>query len=220
MKSFTIFPNKFLSQQVQAYYHQDYLRYNEPGNPNFLNYLKNQFGDTGSYLIKQSMKELKRVLQKDLPEIRRKNAGKNLTVCVVPRAKSDKYYRDNQKLFREVVSSVVDEVEGLFNGTRYVLRHTNTRTTHMNKKGYGGDGSLPYVGITKDTCTISDSVTGKDILLIDDIYTANVNIDEDAIQALFDKGARSVCFYAIGKTVKKSDRIRRAQVLADNDFPF
>ena len=44
---------------------------------------------------------------------------------------------------------------------------------------------------------------GKDILLIDDIYTKTVNIDEDAIQALLDNGARSVFFYAIGKTVSK-----------------
>ena len=32
-------------------------------------------------------------------------------------------------------------------------------------------------------------------------YTQTVNIIEDAIQALFDKGARSVIFYAIGYTV-------------------
>jgi predicted amidophosphoribosyltransferase len=44
---------------------------------------------------------------------------------------------------------------------------------------------------------------GKDILLIDDIYTKTVNIDEDAIQALLSKGAKSVSFYAIGFTVSK-----------------
>jgi predicted amidophosphoribosyltransferase len=42
---------------------------------------------------------------------------------------------------------------------------------------------------------------GKDILLIDDVYTCSINIDEDAIQALYDNGANSVIFYAIGKTV-------------------
>ena len=46
-----------------------------------------------------------------------------------------------------------------------------------------------------------NNVIGKDILLIDDIYTKTVNIDEDAIQSLISKGANSVSFYAIGKTV-------------------
>ena len=73
----------------------------------------------------------------------------------------------------------------------------------MYKSGYGGDGDLPYQGITAATCTISDNVRGKDILLIDDLYTKTVNIDEDCIQALLDKGANSVTFYAIGKTVSR-----------------
>ena len=70
-------------------------------------------------------------------------------------------------------------------------------------EGFNNDGDLPYVGITNATCNISDSVNGKDILLIDDIYTKTVNIDEDAIQALLNKGAKSVAFYAIGNTVLK-----------------
>ena len=61
---------------------------------------------------------------------------------------------------------------------------------------------MPYPGITKATCNISDKVAGKDILLIDDIYTLDVNIDEDAIQALYDMGAKSVRFYAVCKTFK------------------
>ena len=60
----------------------------------------------------------------------------------------------------------------------------------------------PYPGITKTTCTISDEIKGKDILLIDDVYTKDVGIDEDAIQALFDHGAKSVIFYSVGKTLK------------------
>lgn len=40
----------------------------------------------------------------------------------------------------------------------------------------------------------------KDILLIDDIYTKTINIDEDAIQALIESGAKSVTFYAVGRT--------------------
>lgn len=72
----------------------------------------------------------------------------------------------------------------------------------MNKSGYGGNGDLPYPGITKNTCRISN-VMGKEILLIDDLYTEGVNIDEDAIQALLENGAQSVIFYSLGKTMKQ-----------------
>lgn len=101
-----------------------------------------------------------------------------------------------------MVSNVVDKLSGFENGTSYIIRYVNTRTTHLNKSGYGGDGDMPYVGITKATCKISSHVRGKDILLIDDIYTKGVNIDEDAIQALLDNGAKSVIFYAVAKTYK------------------
>ena len=57
---------------------------------------------------------------------------------------------------------------------------------------------MPYPKITVNTCEISNNVKDKDILLIDDLYTNSVNIDEDAIQALYDKGAKSVVFYSIG----------------------
>ncbi|MDI9366643.1 MAG: hypothetical protein QM541_16925 [Flavobacterium sp.] len=90
------------------------------------------------------------------------------------------------------------------NGTKYIIRHTHTRTTHLDRNGEGGEGNLPYPGITKDTCTISEQAKGKDILLIDDLYTKRVNIDEDAIQALIDNGANSVTFYSFGKTVSRN----------------
>ncbi len=49
------------------------------------------------------------------------------------------------------------------------------------------------------TCEISPNVKEKDILLIDDIYTPGVNIDEDAVNALLKMGARTVTFYSVGK---------------------
>lgn len=89
----------------------------------------------------------------------------------------------------------------LHNGTLFISRHTHTRTTHLQR--YDTIGSMPYNGITADTCHISDEVSGRNIILVDDVYTKSVNVDEDVIQALFDKGAKSVCLYTIAKTVKK-----------------
>lgn len=148
--------------------------------------------------------QLSEILRQDLPEILRQVRKNNLTVCVVPRSKAENYYRADQLLFRRVISNVVDQLPNFENGTNYIVRHTNTRTTHLDRNGEGGDGNLPYPGITKDTCTISGQVNGKNILLIDDLYTKSVNIDEDAIQALMDKGASSVTFYSVGKTVSRN----------------
>ena len=73
--------------------------------------------------------------------------------------------------------------------------------------------------------TISDLVRGKDIVLIDDLYTKTVNIDEDAIQALHDNGARSVIFYSVGKTLSRQDIPPAADNSTvnfsdDDDLPF
>lgn len=38
------------------------------------------------------------------------------------------------------------------------------------------------------------------MILVDDIYTENVNIAEDIIQTIFDLGAKSVTLYVIAKT--------------------
>lgn len=222
MTPFTIRRNQFLSCDIPAYYHQDYTTYGTQGNPDYINHLKNQFGDTKIPILQNAVNELKKVLNEDLPKIKTNYTNLNLTVCVIPRAKVESFYSDNQKLFKRVISSVIDKFSGMSNGTNYINRHTNTRTTHMNRSGYGGDGDMPYIGITKATCNISNEVRGKDILLIDDIYTSGVNIDEDAVQALLDNGARSVIFYAVGKTYKggKKPTIFRSVIDEDDDLPF
>jgi len=222
MNKFTITPNGFLKKTIQAYYQHDYTTFGTEGNPDFINHLKNQFRDTNIPTLENGVNELIKVLNEDLPKIKSIHNNLNLTVCVIPRAKSESYYSDNQKLFKKVISSVVDKLNGLSNGTNYIIRHTHTITTHMNRSGYGGEGKMPYVGITKDTCNISNDVSGTDILLIDDIYTSGVNIDEDAIQALLDKGAKTVIFYAVAKTYKGGIKpIVRPQINNDDDdLPF
>jgi hypothetical protein len=219
MNSFMITTNEFLQKDIPAYYRYDYTTYRTEGNPDFINHLKNQFGDTKAYTLQNAVNELKNLIEEDLITIKKLYSNVNLTVCVIPRAKAESYYSDNQKLFKRVISSVVDRANGFINGTNYILRHTNTRTTHMNKSGYGGDGDMPYVGITKATCNISSEVRGKDILLIDDIYTKGVNIDEDAIQSLIDNGAKSVIFYAVAKTYKGGVK-STPQIDDDVDLPF
>ena len=161
--------------------------------------LKNQFRDKRPDELDQATSNLRKILNNDLPQILKKTRKNNLTVCVVPRAKTS--YYDSQLLFKKTISDVVDNLPNFSNGVNYIRRNTDTRTTHMRAQNDGGD--MPYPGITKKTCDISEEVKGRDILLIDDLYTRTVNIDEDAIQALLDNGAESVVFYSIGYTMRQ-----------------
>lgn len=193
MKKFIIYANEYLNDNIQGFYHTKYVRYGNIGNPDYLNDLKNTFNDFPTKKLDNAINQLYSVLKTDLSKI-----PKSLTICIIPRSKAENTYSHNQLLFKKVIQELINELN-FQDGSNYIIRHTNTKTTHLAHTEYGGNGHMPYVGITKDTCDISNKVRGKDILLIDDIYTNGVNIDEDAIQALLDNGAKSVVFYAVGK---------------------
>jgi hypothetical protein len=204
MNKFTIEPNQYLSKSIQAFYNSDYSggggRWNLDGTiENIICTLKNDITPYTQNVLQTAVQRLSSILSTDLPEILQFTRLNSLTVCAIPRAKVN--YNPNQLYLKSTILNVVNQLNGFSNGIDFIIRHTDTRTTHRNRAGYGGNGNLPYPGITTETCTISNNVNGKDILLIDDLYTATVNIDEDAIQALLDKGARTVVFYAIGRTV-------------------
>ena len=197
MYRFVIQPNHYLSRCVQAFYHKNYVGHKNPRNPDYINTLKNTYNSYSKSMLDNAVQELRRLLLDDLPQILRLTP---LTVCVVSRAKTN--YQPNQLLFKSTVRNVVSQLNSFIDGIDYIVRHTNTKTTHLpaHTPNYNNDGAAPYPGITVKTCNISSNVRDKDILLIDDVYTRRVNIDEDAIQALLDKGALSVTFYAVGYT--------------------
>lgn len=201
MNNFTIEANEYLRQNIQAFYHTDYVGYLNPGNPDYINELKNTYNNFSGPKLNNAVQKLKSVLLEDLPSILRILQFNALTVCIVPRAKTN--YHPNQLLFKSTIRDVVNQLNGFHDGTDYIIRRTNTKTTHLraNTPNYNNDGAAPYPGIAIETCNISSNVRDKNILLIDDLYTRTVNIDEDAIQALLDKGAHSVTFYAVGRTV-------------------
>lgn len=201
MIEFQIPANAFLSRSTNAFYHVPYTRMRNPGNPDYLNALKNTYNKSLQNKLQSAAQELLIVLQEDLPQIYQSLGFDAITICVVPRAKAENAYQMNQKLFRKTVQEAIVQRHGFADGTNYLLRHTNTYTTHLGERApdYINDGPKPYRGITAETCEISSDVRGKNILLIDDIYTPGVNIDEDAINALIEVGAHTVTFYAVGK---------------------
>ncbi len=221
MKSFTISANPpFLSRNIQAFYHTEFYGYGKPNNPDYLNILKNDKHQNWSEAqLKFSYNKVADIIGNDIGSILEMQYGdefekissgwserKEFVVTVVPRAKKASEYKENQLMFIDAVYWALQPLDDLhlidvIQCGEVIKRHTNTKTTHLRRPTeFANDGKLPYPGITKDTCFISDKIAGRDVILIDDIYTETVNIDEDMIQALLDTGAKSVIFYAIGKT--------------------
>ena len=191
---------------IDAFCSTYYRGYGKQNNPDYINTLKNQFGDTSNDELVAAKHQLEDVLKKDIPKIIKKVEADDIVVCVVPRAKAEDEYESDQKLFREAISEVVQELS-LIDGSKYIVRVISTYTTHMSKvTSYINEGEKPRRGLLKDTSDINEAgIRGRNVLLIDDVYTRGAGIDEDAALALLEKGAKSVTFYAIGFTSRKLD---------------
>jgi hypothetical protein len=194
-----------LRHEIRAFYHTEYIGHQQSGNPDYINTLKNTFADIAYAKLKAAIQELRDVLLEDLPKILSELGIDKVTVCVVPRAKAT--YTPEQLLFKSTVRTVVNQLDGFCDGTDYIVRNKDTKTTHLQRAieqgrmpNYDNSGDMPHPGITSDTCDLSHHIIDKDILLVDDLYTRTVNIDEDVIQALLNNGAKSVAFYAVGRT--------------------
>lgn len=202
MYIFYIEQNQYLRVRTQAFYNLAYVGHQQPGNPDYINTLKNTFRKEPDDDIRAAEQKLERVITPDLQQIHNMH-NKPLTLCVIPRAKAENSYAQSQMKFRATVQSVGQKL-GYLDGTMYIIRHTDTKTTHLARTRIANEGSMPYPGITEETCSLSPSIRDQSILLVDDIYTKSVNIDEDAIQALYNNGARSVLFYAVARTMYHS----------------
>ncbi len=201
MKKFTIKQNSYLDRDVQGFYNCDYIGYGQKGNPNFINRLKNMTKSHSELDLVQDFVEVSERTSKDLQTIIETENLYNPVVCVIPRSKAEKHYSQSQLMFKKAISSVADKLNTI-NGSNVIKRIKDTKTTHDWRLEHN-TGDMPYKGIIKDTCEIDkNAIYGKDIILVDDIYTENVNVTEDCIQTLFDLGARCVIMYAVAKTPK------------------
>lgn len=197
---FIIDPNSFLSKITKGYFHQYYTGFQQPNNPDFINLLKNTFNNESKTELEKARNTVANILVKDLRNIVIKESMYPCTVICIPRAKALSSYSQNQLKFKEAVQMATNYLR-LIDGTNYITRYKNTKTTHLRNSSLPNDGENPYPGITKDTCRIDKyKIKNNNIILIDDIYTKTVNIDEDCIQALYDNQAKKVIFYSIGYT--------------------
>ena len=115
MTPFTIEQNNYLTKNIQAFYHTDYIGYGKQGNPDYLNDLKNTFGDSSKEKLDNAKKQLYHVLKTDLSSFSR-----DFTVCIVPRSKAENTYSDNQLLFKKTVQSIIHEF-GFQDGSNYIM---------------------------------------------------------------------------------------------------
>lgn len=149
---FSISKNEYLNKSIQAFYNSDYLggstklRLKVGTIENVVCTLKNDITPFENSVLQKCVQQLSNILLKDLPEILQHTKLKNLTVCVVPRAKA-RSYNPNQLLFKSTILKVVSQLSGFNDGTNFITRHTDTWTTH--RKACGGSGDEPYPGITK-----------------------------------------------------------------------
>lgn len=202
MENFDVLPNEYLKRNVKGYYHQLYTGFKNPHNPDFVNVLKNSFDYEDLKTLTNARNTVVQILVDDIAVIAEKNGWSEYLCVCVPRAKTMGKYSDRQLMFREAVKIATTKINGAIDGTDCITRIKNTRTTHIRNR-IDNDPD-PYRGITNDTCRIDkNTTTGANIILIDDVYTKRIGIDEDCIQALFDSGAKNIIFYAIGYTQRR-----------------
>lgn len=194
----------FLGRDVDLYFHDNYYGFSSSMNTlMFVNYLKNDRRDYDAVIDKCEEKAAA-ILSADLAALVQGYGP--LTVCGIPRSKREDSYHPSKMGLKRAIRKAIAMNPDLSDGVDYIVRHTNTLCTHRSHRGYGGDGEGPRRGLMRDTCSISAEVAGKSIVLIDDIYTAGVGIDEDGVQALLDAGARSVIMYTFGCTARRGYR--------------
>lgn len=206
MRKFIIEKNTFLlSKNIDAFFDLDYIGYQQEGNPDFINDLKNTFNNQSELLLQEAVDECYKYIFNFLKTIDLPNWAIRYPyyVCTVPRSKAN--FKPKQLMFKYVVRCALENLNrnDLRNGLDFIKRHTDVKTTHIKNGGVWNTGDLPYPGITKNSCDLSVDIKGKNIILIDDIYTKSINVIEDCIQALIDFGARNIIVYTVAYTVYK-----------------
>lgn len=195
---FTIKANEYLKDDInKAFYHTFYRPYGLGNSPTqYINILKNWPNKNPVEELIKATNDLKEVLSKDIPLIKERIGVPILTIVLVPRSKA--IQEEWFQCLRMAVSEWVNEhqSDGYINGCMFIIREKDSPMTHWGQTGI-------YPGITNDTCSISNEIEGKDILLIDDIYTHGVNVDEDVLQAIIDNNPKSIAFYSIAKTLNQ-----------------
>ena len=190
--------NTFLSVPISAFFHDFYVSKANGGS-----LFSELILDIKSRATDDVKNRVANIVREDLKKILTLNFYKERTVCilVVPRSKPDSFWRDEELQFRNAVMIAIKDLQNVVDGTNAIKRIVETKTTHLAHLDIStNNGPTPYPGITQNTCELSMDVNQRDIILVDDIYTENKGVDEDCIQFLLNKKAKSVSLYTLGMT--------------------
>lgn len=209
--------NEFLHRAAACYYVLDYLRHGHPDNPEFILTLKNTYNNKGRWELERAKQQVRDILVRWTPSVMKSSALSSCTMVCVPRAKRLDTYTEQQLYLLGGVSEAARLLRkyNVSDGTSAIVRVADTKTTHLKDStprvtaGGGRElntGDAPYPGITEATCSIDDAyIREKNVLLVDDIYTGGVNVDEDCIQALYHAGAANVVLFTLACTVPREE---------------
>lgn len=207
LSKYIIESNNFLDRQVVAFYDCSYMKLDSGVSgfstrvSNAIRTLKNNFNNESENELSLAKNYIRAIATTDLKQIIEQERIENPVIVCVPRSKAD--FSDKQLFFRKAISEAAGNIMAM-NGVEFIKRFKNTKTTHLVNTIRGdmsGDGDMPYPGITDDTCRLVGTVSGQNIILVDDIYTKTINVDEDCCQFLLNNGAKSVILYTVCKTM-------------------
>ena len=205
----TISQNDFLDRNLKLYWRYNYISSNFIGGSvkdqqmsEDIRTLKNQFRDKKINFLQSCYQRIRADVDEGLQILVKQLAVTRLPCVAVAVPRSKATFCDDQLYLIKAISDAIT-LNGMENGAYFIQRHSDTKTTHLMNTKIGDmnkTGDAPYPGITGRTCNLDGDVRGKNVILIDDIYTGGVNVDEDCAQFLFDNGARNVVLYALCKT--------------------
>lgn len=219
--SFQIGNDEYLDKQIDVYAHDLYIPYMSRYSRENTRLILDLKGSNNCN-INNVKSRASDIIQNDLDLIitnLEKYKKNRPTIMAMARSKPDTFWKDYELQFRPTISIALekssvklensDEI-WMMDGVQFLKRVKETQTTHRARsQNIVNNGPAPYRGITQDTCILNGDINGKYIILIDDIYTPGVYVDEDCIQFLYDKGARDVILYVLGVTItppKDSDK--------------
>ena len=120
MEKIIIETSKYLSKEVYGFCHAKYYRRGNPmSTTGFLTDLKNDISYVSPEMLAQAEQELADVLAADFLKL--VDAFGPMTVCGIPRAKHEGYYRNDQMGLRRVISKVAQANPMLEDGTSYIF---------------------------------------------------------------------------------------------------
>ncbi|MDU3778238.1 MAG: hypothetical protein E7G48_09115 [Veillonella sp.] len=88
MERFTIQKNDFLSHDCIGYFHLYYVGYGQPGNPDYLNILKNIFVSTHPDTLRAASRQAAVLMIQDIPQVMDAEGLNEAILMAVPRSKS------------------------------------------------------------------------------------------------------------------------------------